>query len=190
MQVLCPFCSQENPIAIACEPEDAFALCERCSKRFRLHTFWAQEIKSQRQGDRYIYTCISPGSLEKFASSKPLSLRSGQTLTTVRRGRDVLGIADQGRDRWYPVLPPRSSHPLLRALGLSLAWPVSLLALLYLFPFARETAEAALDNPLGFILGIILVTLFLLAPLGLWLLRALFPQGPGRERIRGYDPRL
>lgn len=102
----------------------------------------------------------------------------------------MLGVADQERDRWYPVSPPRSNHPLLRALGLSLAWPVSLLVFLYLLPFGRELFGTALANPIGFVLGVLLVALFLLAPLGLWILRALFPQGPGRERIRGYDPRL
>lgn len=190
MQILCPLCSKEQPVSISCQPEDSFALCEKCSKRFRIRTFEAQRIEAEKQEKYYRYTCTWGDGAERFYSQEALALREGDILTTVRRGRHVLGVADQERDRWYPVQPPQNSHPLLRALALSLAWPVSLLVLLQITQLAEKLWSNLLQNPAGTTVAVIFFTLFLLAPLLLWFIRTLFPYGPGRERIRGYDPRL
>lgn len=141
-----------------------------------------------------MYTIVSdqegrPG-IEKFSSRQQLALEKGHSFLAVRRGRQVLGLADQTKNFWFPVYPVETPHPLLHALLLSLVWPISALVLLQSTQLFPAIYDALTGQTLAFAITLIVIALFTGAPLLLWTLRTIFPYGPRKERIRGYDPRL
>ena len=194
MKFLCPFCSKEKPLRIECPEGSESAACPRCKKRFRLKLFQAVSIDAAPYPGGFSYTIASdqngrPG-IEKFSSRNHLALQQKHSFLAVRRGREIVGLADQTKNFWFPVDPVETPHPLLHALLLSLAWPISALVLLQTTKFFPALYESIISNTVSFIMALIATVLLAGAPLGLWVIRTIFPYGPRRERIRGYDPRL
>ena len=194
MRFLCPFCSKEKPVPVEVEEGSDGAICPQCKKRFRLRLFQAKSIDAIPRPGGLMYTLVfdqngRPG-IERFSSAQPLALKRGHQFLSVRRGRQVLGLADQDKNFWFPITPAETEHPLLRSLLLSLAWPITVLVLLQLTVLFPALFRSLTENTLSFLLALLLVSLLAASPLLLWILRTIFPYGPRRERIRGYDPRL
>jgi hypothetical protein len=191
MRFICPACPDSDTIEVPDDSEDA--ICPRCLSRYRLSEVFAERISASPRGNGLLYTLYfqkgGRPKLERFSSKYELPIQRGHQFIVVRRGRRVVGLADQTRNYWFPVFADEYERPLLRSLLISLIWPISLLVVLQSVRLPQAVLSL-LQDPLGLALGICVLSLLSGAPLLLWTMRTLFPYGPGRERIRGFDPRL
>jgi hypothetical protein len=193
MRILCPDCSRKEPLAIEVSPEEEAVVCPSCSRRYRLRTRRILDVEARYSDRGYAYrlqTAEPNGArgVQRILSQSGLQISGQHTVTIVRRGGSVVGLADQDAQTWISVRPVEPRFPLGRRLLLSLAWPVTLLAALQAVRFWIDSAALLQSDPLAAIVLLGLLGSLALAPVIWWLLRVVFPDGPRRRQlIRGWS---
>lgn len=123
---------------------------------------------------RYRFYTKEPGGGDRIRTAVTApnqSLRSGNLLTFVWRGRDLVGVADQGSQTWQSVLVEKPLYPTLQSFLRALRWPVLLLLLLQATRFFIELPGVLTNYPLQMIFALIILGTLLLAPAALWAMR-------------------
>lgn len=192
MQILCPHCppSPDDPALIAISDTSETVICDRCSRRYVTTTFRLMAISSKRRGEgryRYALRTEEPSGaqrLRKFEAQGGIRLIPGTTVTLVRRGARLIGIADQNSNTWF-WLDPNSNvapHPKLDRYLRMTGWLIVALAALQMTRFYPEVAHVIETNPSGFLLAVLLTALIASLPALLWALQTHFGPSGGRRK--------
>ena len=191
MRILCPRCNGAAPVVIEIAEDEEATQCPSCNRRFRIRTFWVQESAADYRTGGYVYRVLGNSDgvsvVERIPSAGPLAIKPGRTVTVVRRGNRVEGLADQSAETWMPVAAPAPRYPAWRQLGMALAWPVTILALLQALRFWSQAADLIRFHPAQAVVLFLLLASSALVPAAWWLLQSVFPDGPtGKRLIRGW----
>lgn len=119
MVILCPACSSpQQPVAINIEEETRSCYCPSCRRRYWVETITINQTNETRIDSKWATYLIKGDNnvgrqiQESFAAQARLPLRETGTVTIVKRGQSIVGIADQNNNAWVTLQPqPQPKSP-------------------------------------------------------------------------------
>lgn len=173
MIILCPACSEtNNPVVINIEDKDKACYCSSCNRRYWIETMTVKQVDEKRIDSAWArYYIKGENSFgrtigEEFVAQARLPIPHGSVITLVKRGKALVGLANQQSNTWITLRPAPQPKSPWRNLSVFLALVCSLLSLVLIIEIIERVGD--LGNQYSWpslLIGGGLIAFLLLVPL-------------------------